>query len=408
MNKTFILLGVLVMGVANAQHNPEYNGRIGINIIEPKATLHINSIETDKTKGILLPKQTGDELKTNSANLTAEQDGVISYITEGTTTPDGIASNVHFKGLHRFNHDNASWVRLEPSGLEKVRHNGKIGYRLVGMNPEYYSGIGNNAIDLSIRNRPRGSSNAGAIGDYSIMIGSGDTITGFSSAEGKNSIVIGSGNAIGENAIAMNGGRAVGKNSFALSTGLTLTQAGADSSIAIGYLAITGGEHSIAIGSNVTTNGDYSVAMGQGTTALNEGEIAIGILSENTDAESLPWEGVNSGTRNHSKAQLFSIGGGHYIDYPRTRGNALIVLRDGSTGIALKSANTLAGEKPEVGKPTEKLDVNGDIRIRGEQNGRFLINGTTCTNVGTITYNESDGNFYGCTGAKIWKKLNND
>lgn len=435
MNKTFILLGVLVMGVANAQHNPEYNGRIGINIIEPKATLHINSIEADKTKGILLPKQTGDELKTNSANLTAEQDGVISYITEGTTTPDGIASNVHFKGLHRFNHDNASWVRLEPSGLEKARHKvgttEKIGYRLVGTNPTHYAGLGNNAIDFSI-----GDNRGGAIGDYSIVLAQGENILPFK-ATGEYSVVLGHGlnffrpagtEAMGKYSVVIGGGLATGENSLAMIGG----QTGGNNAVAIGGYSGAAGGYATAIGYMAYTDGDYAVAFTQSKAkaegafaasggealgiasvaftgkAINSGEIAFGSSNLNTDKNAFDkWEDHEDDKR----AQLFSIGSKYLASKDRAggvmgnEGNALVVLRNAYTGIGIKGDQ----QEPSNSKPTEMLDVNGNVRIRGQYEllEPMIKEGENCTNKGTITFSR-DGNFYGCIGTGKWKKLNNN
>lgn len=419
------------MGVANAQHNPEYNGRIGINIIEPKATLHINSIETDKTKGILLPKQTGDELKTNSANLTAEQDGVISYITEGTTTPDGIASNVHFKGLHRFNHDNASWVRLEPSGLEKVRHNGKIGYRLVGTDPTNYIGLGNNAIDFSIRSTlPTERKKAGATGDLSIILGQGDTLLASgvrsvvigngaydSNALGENSIVIGGGSANAKNAIAIGGGDARSEGNIAIGQGARasfkgaiaignnlITSAMGENSIALGSYSNVFTDNSVAIGYNSTAEGDSSLALMGGHTH-NTSEIVISPLAFHTDYKD------DTKIKSNMSEQMFVIGAATKDEgvrkastdttsagtFPIT-GNALIILKNFHTGIGLPTDTTT----PSNSKPTEMLDVAGNVRVRGLESP---ILPDTC-NEGTITYYQK--NFYGCVGNNTWKKLNND
>lgn len=58
MKKSLILLGILAMGYANAQTNPEYNGRIGINIDLPKSSLHIGrhtGIPANSPQGLILP-----------------------------------------------------------------------------------------------------------------------------------------------------------------------------------------------------------------------------------------------------------------------------------------------------------------------------------------------------------------
>ncbi|MCK0205708.1 hypothetical protein [Ornithobacterium rhinotracheale] len=51
------------------------------------------------------------------------------------------------------------------------------------------------------------------------------------------------------------------------------------------------------------------------------------------------------------------------------------------------------------------LDVNGNVRVRGEENTAGVAQGGQCTHEGTITYKKEEGNFYGCT-PNGWKKLN--
>lgn len=52
---------------------------------------------------------------------------------------------------------------------------------------------------------------------------------------------------------------------------------------------------------------------------------------------------------------------------------------------------------------TEALDVNGNIKVRGEN--KSITAGDPCTNPGTITYS-TDGKFFGCT-PEGWKQLHN-
>lgn len=430
MKKTSVLLGLLVIRFANAQE-----GRVGINTDAPKATLHIKSIENDKSKGILIPTQTGDELKTNSANLGEEQDGVISYITAGATTPNGAGANVHFKGLHRFNHDNASWTRLEPSGLEKVRHKvgttEKIGYRLVGTNPAHYTGLGNNAIDFSI-----GNNGGGAIGDYSIVLAQGENIRPFKAtgeysivlgngvnffglsgtdAKGKYSVVIGGGVANGENSLAMIGGQTSGNNAIAIGG---YSGASGEYATAIGYSAIAEGEYTVAFNqSKATAEGAFAASGGNALgiasvaflgKAINRGEIAFGASNLNTDKNAFDkWEYKEDDKR----AQLFSIGSKYLAGKDSgggvsgSEGNALVVLRNAYTGIGIIGDQ----QEPSNSKPTEMLDVNGNVRVRGQSEtlDNAIKEGEDCANLGTITFSR-DGNFYGCIGTGKWKKLNND
>lgn len=64
MKQYFILLGILAIGFANAQHNPEYDGRIGINTNTPKASLDITrhtDIPAQSPQGLILPHLTTEQ-----------------------------------------------------------------------------------------------------------------------------------------------------------------------------------------------------------------------------------------------------------------------------------------------------------------------------------------------------------
>lgn len=400
MKKTSILLGLLAVGFANAQE-----GRVGVNTESPEATLHIKSIENDKAKGIIIPSQTGDELKNNSANLTAEQDGLISYITAGVTTPEGAANNVHFKGLHRFNHNNTSWTRLEPSGLEKVRQKNRYneegtGYRLVGTNPAYYSGIGNNAIDFSIRTAVPNSNtyhDVGAVGDYSIVLGQSEDSKKLL-AQGDYSVIIGTGAensyAFDKNAIVIGGGTAQRENSIAIGGGIAY------------------GPNTISIGKDSDASGHHSIAIGYQSFASNDRQITLGTYNYHTDpttdddGRGIQWiDDINyTPTRDDQEAELFIIGNGRSLN----PSNAMIILRNGNIGIGLtptKTKNSFNVSEYDVkrsAKPKEKLEVNGKILLRPQS----ATEGGKCENNGTITFS-NDGNFYGCAN-NVWKKLNNN
>lgn len=385
MKKTSILyfLGLSITAIAQ---NNDYRGRVGINTEQPKATLQIKSIDSDVAKGILTPQVTGEQLTTMTEKLTEEENGLLVY----TTSPVRALDYNHYtpSGYYRFNHDGTSksWVNMEPTGLEKINPTTRgARWRLIPLeDAKQYHGLpGILAMDLTTQRqvlktdgKVRGATGTRSIAigvqaeasTYdAIAIGSGSSATGRSialgyltQAEKTGSVAIGGGTqATGEYSLAMIGGKAQGERS-----------------IAIGDLAIANGRRSMSLGSARTNNND---------------EVAFGPnFSTDTDVESPTPSSLDP---TYYTRQIFSVGG-------KSRTNAIIILRNGYTGISLPSdTNT-----PANSKPTEMLDVNGDIRVRGNQTTTFTGVGGNCTNLGTITF--QNDNFYGCKSSG-WVLLNN-
>lgn len=171
--------------------------------------------------------------------------------------------------------------------------------------------------------------------------------------------------------------------------GYLFAHAKGERSIALGGKAI--GDYSFAT-TGATANGLYSVAIGNGAESYNQSEIALGYDNFSTDNKIVE-EALSSSYPKDDK-QLFSIGNGFGVEYS----NAIIVLRNAKTGIGLPTDTTT----PANSKPTEMLDVNGNIRVRG--NTDRVVEGGKCANVGTITFHND--NFYGCKSTG-WVLLNN-
>lgn len=198
-----------------------------------------------------------------------------------------------------------------------------------------------------------------ASGAYSVAIGKNSLAEGMSSlsvggtASGLGSKTFGSGTASGISAIAIGGGTASGFVSAALFEG------------------VASGDYSIALGGNSLASGNSSIAIGSSTTAQAYGSTVIGsynIISGNK-------------TSGISTDPLFVIGNGTYL----VPSNALTVLRNGRTAIGHAD-------------PTQMLDVNGQVRIRGGSPaaGRVLtsaIDGTATWQdivIGTHSHSAAD------------------
>jgi hypothetical protein len=177
------------------------------------------------------------------------------------------------------------------------------------------------------------------IGWESVASGGGSTAIGsWATASGIGSLAMGNLSiASGTYSTAMgNETHAVGETS--LSTGYR-TYANGKYSFSIGYGASADGEASVAMGDRSIATGKISTSMGRFTTAQSYASLVIGrynIISGTTDS----WIATDP---------LFVVGNGTVSSSPN---NALTILKNGNVGINLAD-------------PTQKLDINGQIRIRG-------------------------------------------
>lgn len=317
MRKT-LLLGVVGLQLAYAQQ-----GRVGINTSTPVATLEVNATSNETAKGILIPRVTGEELKTMTANLGADQNSMLVYVTAAVAdnTTQGF-ENIIYPGYYRFKYDvnygivSKTWVRVEPSGLEKVKNGSNTGWRLVGDNNKYYTRpIGDKAVDLTINNDY--NPDRGAIGLSSFAVGSAATASGVSAiamgmrtvASGAASVAIGfNATAKSPNAFAIGNGANVGEpSSGAIAIGEQATVGNyASSSIAIGSEAKAQANYATAIGRKVIANGAFSTAMGYQTYTELEGSFAAGKSSRATGATSVAIGYEN----NASDTYAIAMGGG--------------------------------------------------------------------------------------------------
>ena len=103
--------------------------------------------------------------------------------------------------------------------------------------------------------------------------------------------------------------------------------------------------------------------------------------------------GVNFSDRS-GHAFVFSSGGmdsGFFIGTYTDTASGIYVGENGKNGIGITS------------KPTEVLDIGGNIRISSQSTTSPSENGT-CDKLGELLY--QNGNFWGCT-ATGWKMINN-
>jgi hypothetical protein len=136
---------------------------------------------------------------------------------------------------------------------------------------------------------------------------------------------------------------ASGNAAFATGTGSSAT---GSSSVAMGWNPVASGGTSFALGSVATASGNYSTAMGSNTTAYSGYETVIGRYNAVYTPQSITgWDNAD---------RLFVIGNGTADGAGRS--NALTVLKNGNVGIG-------------VVDPTTRLDIDGQLRVRGGSPG---------------------------------------
>jgi Collagen triple helix repeat (20 copies)/Head domain of trimeric autotransporter adhesin len=246
------------------------------------------------------------------------------------------------------------------------------GWRILGRDTANYGDIGTNAIDLSFSDGP--STTRGATGSRSIAMGDKTTASGgYSTAMGVNTTAVGNGSTAMGSATT-----ASGANSTAIGTNTTASGSG---STALGASTAASGASSTAIGASTTASGSSSTAMGQGTNASGQRSTAMGHLSaavgsvstaigSSTIASGPNATSMGAATKSKSYGELaigfnndtlavvsnnisndsnriFTVGNGSNTNNRKT---AFVIQQDGNVGINQR-------------RPTEKLDINGSIKI---------------------------------------------
>lgn len=259
----YLFLGFLFSaGILSAQQ-----GRVGINTTTPNSTLDINSSGNISAEGVLVPRVSASDMKTMTAALTANQNALLTYLSETMPVEDrtGRLAYVSESGHYYYNATEGVWRRLYPTGFEKVTENSKSGWRLIGSNANNYGDIGSYAVDASYSNSA--STTRGATGNYAFTSGLNTT------ASGNNSVAMG-----------------------------YLASAGNTTAIALGSQVSASGEKAVAIGDLSTSSGLYSVAMGRQAQVTSTGGMALGTQAkvEGTHAVAMGYQA--SSTANYSTA----------------------------------------------------------------------------------------------------------
>lgn len=261
---------------------------------------------------------------------------------------------------------------LDSIGVYSITEGANTGYatKFRRDNPNFYGGIGNLAIDLSINDLSSGT--RGATGANSVAIGYRSTASG-----GRSTVVGGSGNlSSGYTSIVMGGNINNATDTYTAIVGGLNNTATKQSAVVVGGQnnASSGNQSAIIGGVSNTTTGSYSVSIG-GSSNEATGLRSITISGNNSVAsgnESIVLGGFNNYARSYNEVvtgyystdyvptssalpapsdRLFNIGNGTST----TSSDAFTILKNGETGIGIDNfeANTTG----------ELLQVNGNIDI---------------------------------------------
>ena len=215
-----------------------------------------------------------------------------------------------------------------------------------------------------------------ALGSNSVASGRQSTALGaLSVASGNFSTALSAGNSAGWYSSAM-GYLTQANGSYAISLGSgyvysvsgmsfnVYSRAQGSYSIAIGNGHNANGAYSTTLGYRNYTYGEQSMALGANLTARSYGSVVVGAYNyDDSNYSTFSWVATEP---------IFVVGNGTY----GSPSNALTVLKNGNTGVGTQS-------------PTQKLDVNGNVRIRSIGSGAYagVLNRTAD---GTLTTSTSD------------------
>ena len=118
MKKKFVIIVAALMLFAAAQ------AQVGINTENPKTTLDVvNRAEnTEAADGVMMPRLTGDELKSKENAYGIDQISAMVYITAPVTSPSTRTQNITTKGYYYF--DGGVWQPVGGEGTVATASNG--------------------------------------------------------------------------------------------------------------------------------------------------------------------------------------------------------------------------------------------------------------------------------------------
>lgn len=331
--------------------------------ISPSSGISFNFSDTDPNKSgyYILPKNGGlpNQVLTSpglvgTANQLAWKDvstlipepfQVESTITKATTNTQNIYQNGNL-GLGDFSTSNPV-AKLDVRGAIRVGDEANTMYYPAIPHPGV---VGINSATIGYNNIASGNNSIAFGKDNNVSSEVGFALGGVNEVSGNGMVAIGYRNSATNNgAIAIgNGSYATGHSSITLGTEVIASEQNA---VALGRRTSASGATSTAMGNETTASGWSSTAMGEHTTASSLYETVMGYQNAITTGNAIQFIATDA---------LLQVG----INYS----NALTILKNGNTGIAIPGTETAA-------KPTSTLQVAGSLSLAL----RVVANATTLT-----------------------------
>ncbi|NNT70847.1 hypothetical protein HKT18_01340 [Flavobacterium sp. IMCC34852] len=429
----------------------ESKAQVGINTTTPKAQLEIkssNEATPANNDGLLIPKINAFPV----TNPTADQQGMLVYLTTtvGANTP----------GFYFWNNPTTAWLPVKGTDggtLDQAYDFGGAGngrtitadagaVTIAGTDGLVSTGIsGSGALAPSgagtrmVWNPRKAAFRAGGVSGTQwddANIGSGSVAFSGGTASGSSSFAGAGSTASATNSFAGAGGTANGQSSVAFGQGTVVNSV---DSIAAGFFCTTSSSRSVAFGSVNTASGSSSTVFGENSTAsggtatafgnsnVASGNIATAFGRNNTAfsyGETVLGIGATTYTPSTNGAtqfraanatdRLFVIGNAIDADNDNTvdlaeRSDAMVVLKNGSTGIGTSTPNALldvASNNKGVMVPRVSLTSANVASPIINPNGGALPESTLVYNTATAGAgaNEVTPGFHYWDGTK-WVKL---
>ena len=343
MKRYFILLA-LILNTLNGY------SQVGVNTVEPKATLDVaaNTDDPSKADGIIAPRLTGTELKNKDSKYTFDQRGTILYVTEALAASDNTLKTANVIEIGYYYFDGTVWKSFEDDTVEAVVNRGNYAPKHITFTGSTESPTRDGALGMNSKTYSMyfGNMNPSQSGVYNISYGYG-ALQNLTTAPGN--IAIGSyslnGLTIGQYNTFVGHSSGYDNNN----TGKVIT---GNVNVGVGNTTLaklTSGYKNIAVGQsalNSVTTGSYNTTVGQSSGQFITTESKNVMLGAQTGAyvkgENNVFIGTGAGHSNtatsvetvnnrlviHSNANLIpsaDIGTENVVDLSASWTNGLII-----------------------------------------------------------------------------------
>lgn len=342
--------------------------QIGINTPNPQATLDIVAKTTDGSspEGVLLPRLTGDEIRSANDLYGADQTGTVIFATSATSSLDygGKTENINGQGYYYF--DGTKWLKMKENSWNMEGNSGTdSGVHFVGTTDQQ---------DLIFK---RNDFVSGIIGS---------NITSFGYQSMKQDVDPGSQNvAFGHGVLRS---LTTGLFNTGVGSGVLHNNTKGSSNVAIGNSALmrnTEGNSNIALGGAAmvsNTTGGFNIGIGEtslwsNTTGVYNIGLGWNALKENISGYNNVAIGISAGSKSTGDMNIF-IG-------PSAGSN---ITGSGNTIIGFSAGNSTTGETKELNN--RLIIASGGVNVPPLIDGDFWAQSLKVN--GTFEINKQTGN----------------